>query len=148
MSTELQRAEALAAIIHEEGYRAIPSVRQEVGIVQSAINGYRVVLSFASEGTLQVYCGVNMDSGAKIKLEALNKFNSMFRFAKMYIDEGGDFVAQADFFFDDSSENARSMISRIYALMETTVSEMKVMLADAHRSLSDASDTILSKDSE
>ncbi|MEQ8599229.1 MAG: YbjN domain-containing protein [Devosia sp.] len=117
--------------LHEEGYRAKPYERDGTFHVESATSGYTILFSFASEGTIQMFCGIKRAEDSEISFESINDFNRKYRFAKMYLDDDRDLNSQADFFFDPSASTVKDNIRQILSLMDVTVSEMKVILANS-----------------
>ena len=126
---ELNKVDVLVSVLHEEGYRARPYEREGMSFVESGTSGYKILFSFASEGTLQMYCGIKRPEGTEISLNLVNEFNKIFRFAKMYLDDDGDLSGQADFFFDHNAPNAGEEIRQMLSLMDVIVAEMKQILA-------------------
>lgn len=131
MTEAKEKVALLVNILHEQGYKGRPFERDGVDFVESGSSGYKFLFSFASEGTVQLYCGIMKPDGFSVPLSSANDFNKEFRFAKIYVDDDGDLVAQADFFFDPAAENAAQMVEQMTGLMDVAVGQIKKILAES-----------------
>jgi hypothetical protein len=107
--------EDLAPLVGELGYRAqITGART----IRTAMSGYQVlILGFT--GSLQFYFGVDVREGL-ISLEDINKFNSDYRFAKCYVNEGSVNL-EMDSMFDIEAGSAKDDLEALFSTFETSM---------------------------
>lgn len=119
--------QAIASLLHEEGYRA--KIEPDTGVIRSATGGLNISI-FPSAKNIQVRCGIVRED-YRIGLKDVNDFNARYRFGKLYIDDDGDIVLESDHLFDVQAGDAAGSLREIIRIFEGLIRAMSDLIREA-----------------
>jgi hypothetical protein len=122
----MSERKALVGMLHELGYLGRPYGEESV---ESSASGIKFLIIPYSNKTIQLRGGYH--AKGSVSLKALNDHNSNYRFSKVYLDEEGDIVYEADFIFDlTADELDEALFQRILNIWEAGLPLIQKLLED------------------
>lgn len=97
--------------------------------VESSASGIKFLIIPYSNKTIQLRGGYH--AKGSVTLEAVNEHNSNYRFSKVYLDDEGDIVYEADFIFDLTADDLdEALLQRILNIWEAGLPLIQKLLED------------------
>jgi hypothetical protein len=122
----MSEREAIVKMLHELGYMGRLFGEESV---ESSASGIKFLIIPYANKTVQLRGGYH--AKGSVTLEALNEHNSNYRFSKVYLDEEGDIVYEADFIFDLTADQPDdALFQRILNIWEAGLPLIQKLLED------------------
>lgn len=115
--------------LKEAGYRAeISSASQSI---HSATAGLKFVVAYLGSDSIQFYLSMALDESG-LTIEDCNRFNRQFRFAKIYIDEDGDLMMEADAILAGSEEDRKQTFVSLLEVWDGLVGVLQIFMREVY----------------
>jgi hypothetical protein len=115
--------------LKEAGYRAEMSSASPA--IHSATAGLKFVVAYLGTDSVQFYLTMDL-AGSNFTIEDCNRFNKQFRFAKVYVDDDGDLMMEADAILAGSEEDRKQSFRGILEVWDGLVGALQTFMREAY----------------
>ncbi|MGV8921697.1 MAG: hypothetical protein ACOH2R_28680 [Pseudomonas sp.] len=118
----------VAELVRGAGYRSV--VDGTSPVINSSANGFNfIIIVFDDDEGLQFHCSIAVDKPADSLLSDINRYNSRFRYMKIFYEyDVKQLVLQNDYFFDASGQNSSVIFERMIHVYDAAITSLKELI--------------------